>query len=44
MNTNRQTAVIEGNKHPHQKERTIKPTVSNVIRWAGFSAMVAGIM
>jgi len=35
MNTNRQTAVI--------KDRNIKPTAANLIRWAGLSAMVAGI-
>ena len=35
MNTNRQTAVI--------KDRNIKPTAANLLRWAGLSAMVAGI-
>ena len=35
MNTNRQTAVM--------KERTMKPTAANLIRWAGVSAMLAGI-
>src|SRR5215207_7574804 len=34
MNTNRQTAI---------KERNMKPTAANLIRWAGLSAMVAGI-
>src|SRR5690349_2277601 len=34
MNTNRQTAI---------KERTMKPPASNLIRWAGLSAMMAGI-
>jgi hypothetical protein len=39
MNTNRQTTVIkENNKDPN-----MKPTASNLIRWAGLSAMVAGI-
>ena len=36
MNTNRQTIVIKENK--------MKTTASNLIRWAGFSAMVAGIL
>ncbi len=36
MNTNRQTAVIK-------KERNMKITASNLIRWAGLAAMVAGI-
>ena len=36
MNTNRQAATI--------KERTMKPTAANLIRWAGLSAMVAGII
>src|SRR2546423_937516 len=35
MNTSRQTAVI--------KESEMKTTASNLIRWAGLSAMVAGI-
>ena len=35
MNTNRQAATI--------KEHTMKPTVANLIRWAGLAAMVAGI-
>ncbi len=35
MNTNRQTALM--------KERNMKPTAANLIRWAGLSAMVAGI-
>ena len=35
MNTNRQTVVV--------KERNMKPTAANLIRWAGLSAMVAGI-
>src|SRR3712207_5893727 len=39
MNANRQTAVIQGNN----KERTMKPTASKLIRWAGLAAMVAGI-
>jgi hypothetical protein len=34
MNTNRHTAI---------KERSMKPTASNLIRWAGLAAMVAGI-
>ena len=36
MNTNRQAATI--------KERTMKPTAANLIRWAGVSAMGAGIL
>ena len=35
MNTNRQAALM--------KERTMKPTAASLIRWAGASAMVAGI-
>jgi len=35
MNTNRQTAI---------KENTMKITTPNLIRWAGLSAMVAGII
>jgi hypothetical protein len=31
------TAATRGDKHAHQEERTMKPTVSNVIRWAGFA-------
>ena len=37
MNTNRQTAVIE-------KESKMKLTASNLIRWAGLSAVVAGVI
>jgi hypothetical protein len=40
MNANRQTTVAKGNN----KERTMKITASNLIRWAGLSAMVAGII
>ena len=40
MNANRQTTVIQGNN----KERTMKITAPNLIRWAGLSAMVAGII
>jgi len=41
MNTNRQTTVMNGNN----KERTMnKITASNLIRWAGVSAMVTGII
>ncbi len=36
MNTNQPAATI--------KERTMKPTAPNLIRWAGLSAMVAGII
>jgi hypothetical protein len=39
MNANRQTTVSKGNN----KERSMKPTASSLIRWAGLSAMVAGI-
>ena len=53
MNTSRQTAAIHGAMHPHTnrraasrsvKERTMKPTAANLIRWAGLSAMMAGIL
>src|SRR3954451_10726716 len=40
MNTNRQTTGIQ----EHNKDRTMKPTASNLIRWAGLSAMGAGIL
>jgi len=40
MNANRQTAIIQGNN----KERTMKITTSKLIRWAGVSAMAAGII
>ena len=40
MNTNRQTTVIKGNN----KESKMKITASNLIRWAGLAAMVAGIL
>ena len=40
MNANRQTTVLQANN----KERTMKITASNLIRWAGLSAMVAGII
>ena len=40
MNSNRKTAVIKGNN----KESKMKITTSNLIRWAGLSAMVAGII
>jgi len=40
MNANRQTTVVKGNN----KERTMKITASSLIRWAGLSAMVAGII
>jgi hypothetical protein len=40
MNANRQTAVSTGNT----KERTMKITASNLIRWAGLAAMGAGIL
>ncbi|CAN7264087.1 hypothetical protein LJR153_001212 [Paenibacillus sp. LjRoot153] len=39
MNSNRRTAVIEGNN----QESKMKITNSSLIRWAGLSAMVAGI-
>jgi hypothetical protein len=39
MNANRQATVTKGNN----KERTMKLTASNLIRWAGIAAMVAGI-
>jgi hypothetical protein len=39
MNANRQTTVVTGNK-----EHTMKITASKLIRWAGLSAMVAGII
>jgi hypothetical protein len=40
MNANRQTTSIQGNK----EERTVKITASKLIRWAGLSAMAAGII
>ena len=40
MNAHRQTTVNKGNN----KERSMKPTASNLIRWAGLSAMVAGLI
>jgi hypothetical protein len=40
MNTNRQTTMLQAN----YKERTMKITTSKLIRWAGLSAMVAGII
>jgi hypothetical protein len=40
MNTNRQTTVNKGDK----KERTMKVTTAGLIRWAGLSAMVTGII
>jgi hypothetical protein len=40
MNANRQTTVIQANN----KERTMKITTSKIIRWAGLSAMAAGII
>jgi hypothetical protein len=39
MNANRPTTVIKGNN----KESKMKITASNLIRWAGLSAIVAGI-
>jgi hypothetical protein len=39
MNTNRQITVIQ----EHNTERTRRPTAVKLIRWAGVSAMVAGI-
>jgi hypothetical protein len=50
MNTNRQTATIEGgqpmntNRQAAIKESKMKITTSKVIRWAGLSAMAAGII
>jgi hypothetical protein len=46
MNTRRQTAVITGDKHSYTKikENNMKITASKLIRWAGLSAMVAGII
>ena len=40
MNANRQIAVVQANN----KERTMKVTTSKLIRWAGLSAMAAGII
>ncbi len=40
MNANRQTTVIQANN----KERVMKITTPKLIRWAGLSAMVAGII
>jgi hypothetical protein len=40
MNVNRQTTVLQANN----KERTMKITASNLIRWTGLAAMAAGII
>ena len=40
MNSNHKTAVIKGNNH----ESKMKITTSRLIRWAGLSAMMAGIL
>jgi hypothetical protein len=40
MNANLQTTVITGNN----KERTMRITASNLIRWTGVAAMAAGII
>ena len=40
MNANRQTTIVQSNN----KESKMKPTASNLIRWAGLAAMVAGII
>ena len=40
MNANRQTTVIQANP----EERTMKTSASNLIRWTGVAAMVAGII
>src|SRR5689334_2196198 len=40
MNANRQTTVVTGNK----EERPMKITATKLIRWAGVSAMLAGII
>ena len=40
MSVNRQTTVLQANN----KERTMKITTPKLIRWAGVSAMVAGII
>src|SRR4249919_3284377 len=40
MNANRQTTVSNGNT----KDRNMKPTASNLIRWAGLAAMASGIL
>ena len=51
MNTTNQTAVIEGDQHMNInsqktiiKESKMKLTTTKLIRWAGLSAMVAGII
>ena len=40
MNANRQTTVLQANN----KERTMKITATNLIRWTGLAAMAAGII
>lgn len=40
MNTNRQTAIVNGNN----RESTMKSRASSLIRWSGVAAMVAGII
>jgi hypothetical protein len=47
MISTQQTAIIEGDKAMNtnrQKESTMKITASNLIRWAGLSAMGAGLL
>jgi hypothetical protein len=54
MISNKQTATIEGDKQMNRistnrqtvvlKESEMKPTTSNLIRWCGLAAMVAGII
>jgi hypothetical protein len=40
MNANRQTTVLQGNS----KERNMKITATNLIRWTGLAAMAGGII
>jgi hypothetical protein len=40
MNANRQTTVLQANK----EERSMKITAAKLIRWAGLSAMAAGVI
>lgn len=47
MNSIKQTRVIEGETHMNtnrQKERNMKITASNLIRWTGLAAMAGGII
>ena len=44
MNTSKEVKLANTNRQAAIKERKTKITASNLIRWAGLSAMVAGII